>query len=322
MKFVFLVSFFLNNFVLYSNPNNNKVYYCPMHPSYTSDKPGTCPICKMDLVLMESDKKHVETEEDVKTISIKENISDMLGIKTSKVINKEFIFDIVMPGIVLYDKELYGMIEEYKYNLELYNTISDSEKQRIKDILNSIIIKTTNYGLDEKSIIEFIDNGYKGLVFPDKIMFVAVYLDEAYANSIKRGDIVEFYQSNNFKFSGEVISISNLVDQNRKIRVIAKFRNKDMTLKHGMYVESRLKKNLGQKILIPKDSYIEYGDEDVVYVKSKDSYKMRMIKTGLSNSEYTEVIEGLVEGEEIVSSPNFLIDSETRLKGAINSHSH
>ena len=321
MKFVFFLCLFCDIFNLYSM-QDNKVYYCPMHPSYTSDKPGTCPICHMGLVLMENDKKDADKEDNIKNISVKENVSDMIGIKTSKVINKEFIFDIVMPGIVLYDKELYGMIEEYKYNLELYNTISDSEKQRIKDILNSIIIKTTNYGLDEKSIIEFIDNGYKGLVFPDKIMFVAVYLDEAYANSIKRGDIVEFYQSNNFKFSGEVISISNLVDQNRKIRVIAKFRNKDMTLKHGMYVESRLKKNLGQKILIPKDSYIEYGGKDMIYVKSKNKYEMRMIKTGLSNENYTEVIEGLKEGEEIVSSPNFLIDSETRLKGAINSHAH
>lgn len=322
MKFVFLVSFFLNNFVLYSNPNNNKVYYCPMHPSYTSDKPGTCPICKMDLVLMESDKKHVETEEDVKTISIKENISDMLGIKTSKVINKEFIFDIVMPGIVLYDKELYGILEEYKYNLKLYNTISDSEKKRIGSILDSIAIKAINYGLDEKSIIEFIDAGYKGLIFPDKTMFIAAYLDEIYLNNIKKGDDVEVYQYKKFKFYGKVIAVSNIIDENRRAKIIVSFTDNDMILKYGMYIEARFRKNVGKRTLIPKDSYIEYGDEDVVYVKSKDSYKMRMIKTGLSNSEYTEVIEGLVEGEEIVSSPNFLIDSETRLKGAINSHSH
>ena len=27
-----------------------EVYYCPMHPVYTSDRPGTCPICNMNLV--------------------------------------------------------------------------------------------------------------------------------------------------------------------------------------------------------------------------------------------------------------------------------
>jgi len=31
----------------------SKIYVCPMHPDETSDKPGTCSICGMDLVLME-----------------------------------------------------------------------------------------------------------------------------------------------------------------------------------------------------------------------------------------------------------------------------
>jgi transcription initiation factor IIE alpha subunit len=38
----------------------NKIYVCPMHHDETSDKPGTCPICGMDLVLMEEME---ETEE-------------------------------------------------------------------------------------------------------------------------------------------------------------------------------------------------------------------------------------------------------------------
>jgi Cu(I)/Ag(I) efflux system membrane fusion protein len=33
------------------------LYKCPMHPEETSDKPGSCPQCGMDLVLSESDKK-------------------------------------------------------------------------------------------------------------------------------------------------------------------------------------------------------------------------------------------------------------------------
>lgn len=321
MTIGFIVCLFGSMFNLYSI-QDNKFYYCPMHPSYTSDKPGICPICKMDLVLMESAKKHVDTVGDIKNISIKENISDMIGIKTSKVVSRDFIFDVVMPGVVLYDKELYGILEEYKYNLELYNIISDSEKKRIRSILDSIVIKAITYGVDEKSIIEFIDAGYKGFIFPDKTMFVAAYLDEIYLNKIKKGDDVELYQYENSKFYGKVMAVSNVIDENRRAKIIVRFTNNDMILKYGMYIEARFKKNLGKRILIPKDSYIEYGDEDIVYVKTKKSYEMRMIKTGLSNSNYTEVIEGLEEGEEIVSSPNFIIDSETRLKGAINSYSH
>jgi transcription initiation factor IIE alpha subunit len=40
-----------------------KLYVCPMHPDETSNKPGTCPICGMDLVLMEDIEEMEETEE-------------------------------------------------------------------------------------------------------------------------------------------------------------------------------------------------------------------------------------------------------------------
>ena len=37
----------------YSEPGEQEVYYCPMHPAYTSDRPGTCPTCNMNLVKKE-----------------------------------------------------------------------------------------------------------------------------------------------------------------------------------------------------------------------------------------------------------------------------
>src|SRR3989338_4633446 len=39
------------------------VYYCPMHPTYTSDRPGTCPICNMTLVKKEINPSMSETQQ-------------------------------------------------------------------------------------------------------------------------------------------------------------------------------------------------------------------------------------------------------------------
>ncbi|MEW5950512.1 MAG: hypothetical protein GX447_06670 [Elusimicrobia bacterium] len=312
-------------FVLGANlfsETRKSIYYCPMHPSYVSDKPGSCPICKMDLVLKEDETKKTE-ESDSKEIVIKNDMAAIAGIKTEKALKKDFILSFTMPAVVLYDKELYSILEEYKYQRELYDSISQSEKNRIKEILKSIEVKSANYGLNEESISELIKTGYKGLALPDSIMFAAAYVDEQYAHLISKGNKPElFFESKNLNLLGEIVAVSNLVDENRKIKIIIRFENKNTDLKFNEYARAKFKKNMGKKILIPKDSYIEYGDEDMIYVKRVDSYEMRTIKTGLSNDKYTEVLNGLAEGEEIVSSPNFLIDSETRLKKAANTHSH
>lgn len=307
--FVFSVNLF--------SETRKSIYYCPMHTSYISNKPGSCPICKMDLVLKE-DEKNSETG-----VVIKNDMASLAGIKTEKAVKKDFISSFTMPAAVLYDKELYSLLEEYKYQKELYDSISQAEKNRIKEILKSILLKFANYGLDEESILELIKTGYKGLVLSDSIMFAAAYADEQYAHFISAGDKLElFLDSKNLNLSGEIVAVSNLVDENRKIKIIIRFENKDLAVKSNAYARAKFKKNLGKKILIPKESYIEYGDEDMIYVKHGDSYEMRAIKTGLSNDKYVEVLSGLTEGEEIVSSPNFLIDSETRLKKAANPHSH
>ncbi len=44
-----------------STAQAKEIYYCPMHPDQTSDKPGKCPICGMDLVKNEAEQPAAET---------------------------------------------------------------------------------------------------------------------------------------------------------------------------------------------------------------------------------------------------------------------
>ncbi|MEW6170569.1 MAG: heavy metal-binding domain-containing protein, partial [Candidatus Omnitrophota bacterium] len=58
------------------------IYYCPMHPSYTSDKPGDCPICNMKLVKKEEAQKIEESAKTPKEICILHNCPMLKGTES------------------------------------------------------------------------------------------------------------------------------------------------------------------------------------------------------------------------------------------------
>lgn len=77
-----------------------QVYYCPMHPNYTSDKPGQCPICGMTLVLKKEENKKIEKGE----VFISPEKQQMIGVKTTKVKFVNLQKTIQVKGIVEYDE--------------------------------------------------------------------------------------------------------------------------------------------------------------------------------------------------------------------------
>ncbi len=75
----------------------------------------------------------------------------------------------------------------------------------------------------------------------------------------------------------------------------------------------------GPYLSIPNVSIIEEGDEHIVYIqKEPGRYVPQTIKTGLQGELYTQVLDGLADGDEIVSFGSFFVHAETKLKsGAV-----
>jgi Cu(I)/Ag(I) efflux system membrane fusion protein len=83
-----------------------KKYHCPMHPTYTSDRPGLCPICSMSLVEIEGDTAdhegaHVPGRT---TIRINDERSRQIGLATEPVATKRLVRTIRASGTVEYDE--------------------------------------------------------------------------------------------------------------------------------------------------------------------------------------------------------------------------
>jgi multidrug efflux pump subunit AcrA (membrane-fusion protein) len=96
-------------------------------------------------------------------------------------------------------------------------------------------------------------------------------------------------------------------------------KNIDYKLKPEMFVNVNLKVNLGNMLAMPEEAVLDSGVKKIVFVDKSDGYfEPREVKLGEKVENYYVVKEGLTEGEIVVTSGNFLIDSESRLKAAIS----
>jgi membrane fusion protein, copper/silver efflux system len=106
-----------------------------------------------------------------------------------------------------------------------------------------------------------------------------------------------------------------LDDATRTGRVRLSLDNPDGALKPAMYAEVSLYADLGERLAVPEEAVIVAGDTRVVFVDQGDGRLNPVrIRTGRSAEGYTEVLEGLTAGDRVVTSGNFLVAAETRLK--------
>jgi Cu(I)/Ag(I) efflux system membrane fusion protein len=87
-------------------------------------------------------------------------------------------------------------------------------------------------------------------------------------------------------------------------------------LKPQMFTNVEIRISLGKKLVVPESAVIDTGKGQVVYVdKGEGAFEPREVELGLRADGAVEVLRGIKAGDKVVSSANFLIDSEAQLKG-------
>ena len=106
--------------------------------------------------------------------------------------------------------------------------------------------------------------------------------------------------------------------QTRTAKVRFTLENLHEKLKPDMYANVELKIPLGTRLAIPRDAILESGERHVIFIHhGGGKLEWRNVKLGVQAGDWVEVLEGLKEGDHIVTSANFLIDSESQLKAAV-----
>ena len=108
--------------------------------------------------------------------------------------------------------------------------------------------------------------------------------------------------------------------QTRTLKAYVEVDNKDLKLRPQMYANILIRPpGVSGVVKVPQQAILHSGERSVVIVqKAKGVFEPREVELGLAGGDYQAVRSGLQAGEIIVTSSQFLIDSESNLKAAIS----
>src|SRR3989338_2693876 len=281
------------------------IYYCPMHPSYTSDKPGDCPICNMKLVKKEEaegiEKEDGVPEEAQEGFYVSMEKQQLIGVKTDKVIYRPLRKVIRTVGRVAFDPELYKAQQEYIESFKTLENVKESEQERVikraEALVEAAKLKLKLQGLDIKQIEELGESGENDqslLISSSESdstwVYATIYEYELEWVKIGQEAIITAIAYPAKEFKGKIVAIDPVFNaMPRSVRARIKVDNEDALLKPDMYVDVQMYSDLGVHLSVPKEAIMDSGLRKIVFL-SLDTGRLKPveIRTGLSTEEYVQ----------------------------------
>ncbi|WP_424141234.1 efflux RND transporter periplasmic adaptor subunit [Sphingosinicella humi] len=126
----------------------------------------------------------------------------------------------------------------------------------------------------------------------------------AYPGEVREGRVDYIYPSLN--------------PETRTARVRVTLANPDLRLKEGMFANVTVQGTGGTTLTVPSEAVIATGDRTVVITRRDGAFVPVEVRTGTVANGFTEIVDGLEPGDDVVLSGQFLIDSEASLSGVID----
>ena len=120
-------------------------------------------------------------------------------------------------------------------------------------------------------------------------------------------------------YIAKVIFIDSVLNPETHSAVIrVQIANDDSSLRPNMFANMNLQVDLGERLVVPEQAVIYAGDKRLVFIdKGNGRLLPKIIKTGLHNKNMIEVLDGLALDDIIITSGNFLIAAESKLKAGL-----
>lgn len=355
----------------HSQPN----YVCPMHASVINTDPNAiCPICGMDLVLIESGGESG-------LVTLTPTVMNSLGVRTAKVKRRTLYRRINSVGYINVDENnirvvtlrTEGWVERLVIKtagehvskgqllFEIYSPIlvnaQDEYLQALrhtnKPLINASKARLLALGISqeqidklekEKKVEQLVQvyapqngiiselNVREGMhVKPSQVIvnlvdlasvWLMVDIFERQASWVKKGQRAEatlpFMPGRSWEGMVEYIYPS-LDASTRSLKVRLRFDNVKEELKPNMYADVAIYAKPKKKVLsIPREALIRTGkDKRVIVALGEGKFMPMSVQVGMETDSKIEILSGLAEGDNVVTSSQFLIDSESSLKASL-----
>jgi Cu(I)/Ag(I) efflux system membrane fusion protein len=262
------------------------------------------------------------------------------------------LFDVYSPELISALRE-YVLASQGEASLK---DAGDQAKSSMKQLSDASLARLKNWGIAEEQIRELAldkdqhkdirsltfyapisgivmeKKAVQGMRFmPGEVLYqiadlssVWVVTDVAEQNiaSVKVGSIaqvnVDAYPDKDFK--GKIAFIYPTMNSaTRTVQVRVELVNPNGLLKPAMFASVQVAVGKGDKVLsVPVSAVIDSGTRQIVLVQlAQGRFEPRTVKLGLRSENFVEVLEGIAEDEQVVTSANFLIDAESNLKAAL-----
>ncbi len=306
----------------------------PMLPGYKADKPGKSPM-GMDLIPVYeesggSEAAGVDAPQGYASILVTPQKRQFIGVRTANVERRVISKTIRAVGRIAYDPELYQAEQEYISSMRAWKEAEKNANPDVavntKRLVESSQMRLRLLGLSKELIDEVAtwDGPDKSLLLTDPTgkawLYAPIYEYELPLVKVGQTISVEISATLGKTLTGTIRSIDSVLDpMTRTAKVRAVLTDPDGGLRPEMYVNASIAVNSGEVLAIPEEAVFNTGTKQIVFVdKGKGIFEPRDVKVGFKADGFYELKEGAAEGESVVTSGNFLIDSESRLKAALD----